>query len=202
MFGTAVMGEPLTARAARVAAIRALPAESQALLAEVGEIVKSGQKDAAERESDCTRVREILALGAPGVGPDARYDFGQSLLCLSLHYDFGHPPQMLAVVMEAAAASERVFLKNLLNEPSNEVDGEHILDVVATLAALEVDPHMTEKGACLCAAGADLHAHESATETDRSRLSANSPKVRSPIRSPVRSPSGREYAAISPSRAG
>ena len=158
----------------RVAKFKALPKASQATLVELYEIVANGKKDLDEREEDCRRVQLMLASGAPGVLPDACFDFGQSLLCLALHYDFGHPPQMLKVVLEAVDASERLTLKAVVNAPTNEVDCEHILEVCAALSAIDADDYMATKEEMLLRAGADVHWQESTTETDRSRASGTS----------------------------
>ena len=150
---------------------RGLPSASQALLQELHQIISNGEKDDAQREEDCSRVQEILSLGAPGVYPDNCFDYGQSLLCFALHYDFGHPAQMLTAVMDSTANSDRITLKSLVNAPTNEMDREHILEVVATLTAIDADPHMREKALLLKRAGADLNWGESTTDTDRSGLS-------------------------------
>lgn len=132
------------------------PAASQELLRELHSIVSNGEKDPMQRDEDCRRVREILSSGAEGVYPDVCFEFGQSLLCFSLHYDFGHRPQMLHTVIQAAIASDRIILKDLVNAPTNEIDFEHILEVLESLMTIDGDPYIEEKTVLLKQAGADL----------------------------------------------
>ena len=170
----------------RVAKFKALPKASQAALVDLFEVVSNGKKGVDERQEDCRRVQLMLSSGAPGVLPDACFDFGQTLVCLALHYDFGHPPQMLKVVLDAADASEQVTLKSVVNAPTNEVDCEHILEVCSTLRSIEGDDYMAAKEEMLFRAGADVHWQESTTETDRSLGSALSGRSASTL-------SGRSY---------
>jgi len=148
-----------------------IEALSRDLLQEMYFILNSAESDKDERDRDCRRLQEILGYGAPGVQADASFEFGQTMLVLALHYDFGHQPQMLRVVLDAAKHSDQLLRKTIVNTPTNEVDGEHILEVVASLRALGGDEHMDEKEALLVAAGADLNWMETSTGTQRSSQS-------------------------------
>ena len=61
------------------------------------------QKSDTDRRDDCERVRSILTMGVVGVDAAMRNAHGEPLLHLALEYDYGHAPQMLAVVLAAGA---------------------------------------------------------------------------------------------------
>lgn len=127
--------EPLPPDWGRQLQIASLPGHSQALIAELFRIVcgedetcaaddtvlwrePGYEKSAEQRAADCARVREILRSGAEGVHADLRWTYGESLLWCTLEYDHRHPPQMIAVVLDAGA------------DPAmpNAMDGERPLD--------------------------------------------------------------------------
>lgn len=142
--------------------LAALPAYSQKLIQELFRIVCGEEETCAEddtflyrepgheksreqRAADCCRVREILASGADGVHPDLRWTYGETLLWCTLEYDHRHPPQMMAVVLEAGGTARAhsipvvVRLGRLSCVPScfaagadpnlpNALDAERLLD--------------------------------------------------------------------------
>lgn len=60
-------------------------------------------KGEAQRAADCERVRAILASGAAVVSPNVSWTYGETLLYKAIEYDFGHPAEMVAVLLEARA---------------------------------------------------------------------------------------------------